>query len=321
MQDTHDYQIDRVRLLACFGVVMLHSSYGKGAADLALNAIFRFSVPVFVIISGYFIQLPLRFSNIRNKVPRLFCRMLLCSGVYLLYALMRGGSMPESPILYLLTEPIHLWYLYATMGLYLLSPALAPFVRSAEPKEYRYALLVCFLLGSCIVTLIRLDLFPLVQTILDKSKLPDMLCFTGLYLLGGYFRRFGFSHRRRWFTAGALMTAFSIAASATPYAGQLLSFFSPNVVISGCACFVLCMTLPEVPAQFRRPLSAAAKCTMGVYLFHPMICELITPYLLIPTHIWGGGPAMLLRCICTFVLTLAVIWLLHPIPPLKKWLL
>lgn len=52
--NTHDYRIDRLRLLACFGVVMLHSSYGSGAGDLMLNALFRFSVPVFVIISGYF---------------------------------------------------------------------------------------------------------------------------------------------------------------------------------------------------------------------------------------------------------------------------
>ena len=102
--DQHDYRIDRLRLLACFGVVMLHSSHGSGVGDLALNSLFRFSVPVFVIISGYF-MLSGPVTGLPKKMLHLFVRMVLCSGVYMLYA----GSIPENPILFLLTEPVHLW--------------------------------------------------------------------------------------------------------------------------------------------------------------------------------------------------------------------
>lgn len=321
MKHAHDYRIDRLRLLACFSVVMLHSSYGTGSGDLALNAMFRFSVPVFVIISGYFMfpSAP-RFSAIWNKLYRLFLKMMLCSGVYLLYSLLRGNGLPSKPIHYLLSEPIHLWYLYTTMGLYLLTPALAPFVRSADKKEYRYALVLCFLLGSCALTLERLDWIQLFSVLLGKSNLPVAIGFIGLYLLGGYFRKFGI-HRRFWLIAWILSTAISVAASTSPLSEQLLSFLSPNVVISGCACFVVLMAMPDIPDRFRRLLRGAAECTMGVYLFHMMLSDLITPYIGLSHQIMGGAAAMALRGICTFTLSLVMVWILRKIPLLRTWML
>ena len=319
MMETHDYRIDRLRLLACFGVVMLHSSYGSGIGDLALNAVFRFSVPVFVIISGYF-MLSHPVSNLWGKIFRLFAKMVLCSGIYLLYSLWRGNKLPENLILYLLTEPDHLWYLYATMGLYLITPALLPFVRSADEREYRYALGVCFVLGCCVVTLVRLNWFPILAVILDKSKLPDMVGFTGMYLLGGYFRRFGFGKRHLWLVLWGLCTGINIAISRMSSPGNLLGFLSPSVVLCGCACFAVFMALPNVSNRFQPPVKQAAECTMGVYLFHYLTSGLITPYIGISRQLLGGAAAMALRGVLVFAVTMGLVWLLRKIPFLKKWM-
>lgn len=311
----HSYRIDRLRLIACFGVVMLHSSYGSGTGDLMLNAMFRFSVPVFVIISGYFmLSAP---ADIANKLLRLFVRMVLCSAVYMLPM----EAIPEKPLEYLLMGPIHLWYLYATMGLYLLTPALLPFVRSAERGEFRYALILCFTLGSCVLTLNRLGWVPMLGVILDKSKLPVMLCFTGLYLLGGYFRKFGISHRRAWLSVGVLSTAVTMLVCETPQAAHWVSFFAPNVVLAGCAAFVLCMSLPDVPEKFRGPVRELSRCTLGVYLFHFLVSTWITPYITVSRQILSGAAAMAIRGVCVFAVTMALIWLLRKIPVLRKWML
>ena len=319
MESAHDYRIDRLRLLACFGVVMLHSSYGSGIGDLALNAMFRFSVPVFVIISGYF-MLSHPVSHIWGKTLRILLKMVMCSCVYLLYSLSKGIAPPEHPILYLLTSPDHLWYLYATTGLYLLTPALIPFVRSADEKEYRYALWVCFLLGCCLVTLVRLNWIPVLALICDKSKLPVMLGFTGMYLLGGYFRKFGFGRRRIWLILWVICTGINIAASQTPFAGNLLGFLSPSVVLSGCACFAVFMMLPDVTDRFRRPLKHTAECTMGVYLFHYLTSDLVTPYIGISMQLLGGALTLVFRGVCVFLLTLGLVWMLRKIPFLEKWM-
>lgn len=319
---THDYRIDRLRLLACFGVVMLHSSAGSGADDLVLNALFRFSVPVFVIISGWFqLSGPVSGAHLAKKSAGLFVRLLLCSLCYLLYNRVVKGTFPREPAAYLLTGPVHLWYLYATMGLYLLTPALYPFVRSAEQAEYRYALALCFGIGCGAMTLVRLEWFPILAEILDESKLPDMLGFVYLYLLGGYFRKFGFRNPRYWMTAGILSALISVFASQMPYNQQLLSFIAPNVVLAGGACFVFYMTRRPLPERFDPLLRRASGCTMGVYLLHLMVSDFLTPHLRPVMEPLFPSGAMAVRGVCVFTVTFVAVLLLRCIRPVRKYVL
>ena len=312
--DSHDYRVDRLRVLCCFGVVLLHSSAGYGTGDLILNALFRFSVPVFVIISGYFmLARPASPADMFRRAGALFVKLLGCSGFYLLVNQRFHAPLPEV-LEYLLTSPVHLWYLYATMGLYLLTPALMPFVRSAEQREYRYALGICFLLGCCGVTLMRLEALPLLGTILDKSKLPTMLAFVGLYLLGGYFRRFGFGSRRAWLVIFLITGVMQAAVCQTPQAGTLLSFIAPTVVLSGGACFALCMMLPDVSEKLRPVIRAASECTMGVYLLHFYVSDRITPWLRQTFPLPGTAGPMVLRAIAVFLITMALVRLLRKLP-------
>lgn len=321
MMDQRDSHIDCLRLLACFGVVMLHSSTGIGFGDLALNALFRFSVPVFVIISGWFQlrdQIPP--ERLRRKCIRLFGKLILWAGIYLVYYRIKNGTWPEDWVIRLFTEPYHLWYLYAAIGLYLLTPALYPFVRSARQWEYRYALGFCFAFGCVGVTLVRLDWIPILSAILDMSKLPTVLGFLFLYLLGGYFRRFGLENRKFWLTAGILSAVVSIISSHTVYKEQLLSFFAPNVALSGGACFVLHLTRKPIPERFRTILAEASGCTMGVYLLHPLVSKFVKPRIRhLQTVLFSSG-YMLLCCACIFTVTFGIVWLLSRWKPLKKFL-
>lgn len=319
MMDHRDSHIDCLRLLACFGVVMLHSSTGSGAGDLALNALFRFSVPVFVIISGWFQlrdQIPP--ERLLRKCIRLFGKLVLWAGIYLVYYRIKNGAWPEDWLTRLFTDPYHLWYLYAAIGLYLLTPALYPFVRSARQWEYRYALGFCFALGCVGVTLVRLGWLPILSTILDMSKLPTVLGFVFLYLLGGYFRRFGMENRKFWLTAGVLSAVVSIIGSHTVYKEPLLSFFAPNVALSGGACFVLYLTRKPIPERFRTILAEASGCTMGVYLLHPMVSKLLKPRIRHLQAVLFSSVYMILCCACIFTVTFVTVWLLSRCKPLKK---
>ena len=49
-------------------------------------------------------------------------------------------------IRYLLTEPVHLWYLYAAAALYL-SHRRFMFAQNASRKQYHYALILAFFAG------------------------------------------------------------------------------------------------------------------------------------------------------------------------------
>lgn len=320
--EKHNFHIDRLRLLACFGVVLLHCSSGKGIDDLAVNALFRFSVPIFVLISGWFQLIgPVPVKRLAGKCCSLFSKLLLWSGLYLIFRRIFWDQWPGDILTWLLTEPVHLWYLYAAIGLNLMTPALYPFVRNATKTEYHYALGLCFCIGCVGLTLIRLGWVPVLEVILDKSKLPDMLGFLFLYLLGGYFRRFGFMHRRRWLVLGICCSIVSIISTFTPYDQQFLSFIAPNVVLSGGACFVLYMMRPEPPPCVQHFLLRAAECTMGIYLIHPLVIDLVRHCLLPLNSILIPSVFMIVLCLCVFAICFAVIWLLISVEPIKKYAL
>ena len=112
---TRDTNTDVMRLIASFFVVMIHVSATGGAVGSALNSLSRFSVPMFVLISGYYLlQKNLGISAVLKKVASLFAVMVAWSAVYYCHGLMVHTQ--EFSLLgcvkYLLTEPVHLWYFY-----------------------------------------------------------------------------------------------------------------------------------------------------------------------------------------------------------------
>ena len=150
--------------------------------------------------------------------------------------------------------------------------------------------------------------------ILDKSKLPTMLAFVGMYLLGGYFRRFSFGSRSIWLAVFLSASGFQAAVCQTPLAGTLLSFIAPTVVLSGGACFALCMMLPDVSERLRPVMRAASECTMGVYLLHFYVSDRITPWLRQTFPLPGTAGPMLLRAVAVFLVTMALVRLLRKLP-------
>ena len=73
--ETHDFNTDVMRLIASFFVVMIHLSSNNGAVGLMFNSISRFSVPVFVMISGaLFLN---RNISIKTLYKKYILRMML----------------------------------------------------------------------------------------------------------------------------------------------------------------------------------------------------------------------------------------------------
>lgn len=158
------------------------------AAEVIWLSAARFSVPLFVIISGFYLLAPPQPGRkLIEKTLRLLWLMLFWSAVYYLYVRLTGTMSGGAAALavYLLTQPVHLWYLYAAAALYLFTPVFFVFAEHAGRSVYRYALFLCFLFGSVITILLRSESFPLLADIMDKTKIAALLGFPGLFLLGG----------------------------------------------------------------------------------------------------------------------------------------
>ena len=123
-----DQGTDALRLLAALFVVVIHVADPTTTAGLCWDAAARFSVPVFVIVSGWYL-LDRDGGGLARRGARLLGQMVCWSAVYLVYNMWRYGYEPtglRGVGRYLLTQPPHLWYLWAIAGLYLLTPLLRP---------------------------------------------------------------------------------------------------------------------------------------------------------------------------------------------------
>lgn len=86
------------------------------------------------------------------------------------------------------------------------------------------------------------------------------------------------------------------------------------MVLSGGACFALCMMLPDVSEKLRPVMRAASDCTMGVYLLHFYVSDQITPWLLRIFPLPGTAAPMVLRAAGVFLVTMALVKLLRKLP-------
>lgn len=271
---------DIMRLLAAFGVVLIHAS-DYCAAGVLYNSIARFAVPLFVIISGYYVlEKNEGIGKTLLRAVKLYAMMLAWAVVYLAYDLLTGLELTgvKAALQRILTQPVHLWYVYAICALYALTPVLRVIHRKAGKSEYRYCLAVTFLLGSVVTTLLRWGGSPTLATMVDRMKVPTTLGFVFLYMLGGYFRRFG-TPKKLWIYAlgllGLAVTYFgTVALSGDSLNDLLLSFFAPNVMASAVAVFAFIKGRGGKSSA----VHALSGCTLGIYLAHPLMLYLLQRY-------------------------------------------
>lgn len=145
--------IDNLRALACLMVIVIHTTtyYVTNGASVGefnwnvanlLNSLSRVSVPLFFMISGY-----LFFgerSAGKKHLMRLVCCLLFYSAISLAYIAFftRIGFWPS--LRNLLFKPVfyHLWFFYALMVVYLLSPLI-----QVKPAARQAVLAVGIILG------------------------------------------------------------------------------------------------------------------------------------------------------------------------------
>lgn len=149
--------ITNLRGIACLMVVMIHSttwyithphSISLFEWDIAnlLNSASRVSVPLFFMISGYL------FFGERSAQPRHYLRIALCilfySALALLYITLFTHINVELSLKNLLQKPVfyHLWFFFAIVVIYLLSPLIQ--VKQVSGKMLLALMLVIGLIAN-----------------------------------------------------------------------------------------------------------------------------------------------------------------------------
>jgi len=286
--------VDTGRLVAIVLVVAQHISGPLAQAGdaappsvwlfgLTVQSIARFSVPLFVMLSGALMLRPSDESAADFYVRR-FHRVALPALVWILiyyaftYLYLGHTFQADEVVLGLLRgRPYnHLYFIYLILGLYAFTPILRTAIRSLTVAQFN--LLVGLTVGWVMVdTAIRAA----VGLTWTNSALTWSVAFIGYYLLG--YRLLGKRLSRGetwaaiglWLLAAAATIALLVVVDGTPferYSAVLSSVFSPFVFVMAAASFVLMPPLEwwirERSARLGRALPLLAGLTFGVYLMH-----------------------------------------------------
>ena len=318
---------DIIRIAAAFFVVVIHSAATAPVSvwSIFLNSAARFSVPVFVMLSGrYMLSKRRDISETAWKAAVLIGIMILWSALYYAYEIFAGGrkyvGIADTAV-YLLTEPVHLWYLYMTAALYLFTPIFYVFCENAEKRIMQYTLALTFILGSIVTMALRTPCAETLTVIVGKMHIDCSLGFVFCYLLGDYIRRYGISRRVRIYILS--IAGIIITFSGTLYLSHsgelndfLYSFFAPNVLAVSVGFYVFACNL-KIKNKEKTPmfLRNAAMCSFGIYLVHPLVLDVFNKYIRINAL---SGAAPLTRALCAFAVSFLLVSIIRKIPFVRR---
>lgn len=344
-----NFGLDLLRIAACVLVAMQHTGefFYIGAGGIALTgdgaeaagwfcSLARASVPLFVMISGFFI-LPVRDSTpafFRRRMWRVALPFVVWCVIYAIYQMLYYHTGITDALLKILRIPVnygvevgHLWYVYMLLGLYLVAPVVTPWLQRVSKRELRgylwlWALTLC-------LPYIHL-IFPEVLGECYWNRTPMLYYFSGMMgymLLAFYIKKFyTASGTRNLLTAVALI----VAGYAATYAGFRLQFGhvamvkdlelswgfdTVNVAMLTAGLFLLFKDWTTKSIKAAKIAADVSLATYGIYLAHIIVLNMV--YSRVNPLIEPAYIKIPLICVVTFVITYVGVKLIS-LTPLRK---
>lgn len=346
---------DLLRILAIFFVILAHvgsigfvrfpvSSFNWHVSNF-YECLTRWSVPIFIMISGMFFLNPqkeITFSKLYHKnVFRLLVALVSWGILYRSIGVFQFAIGNDASFGAVLTKmaneysklffgPVwyHLWFLYMIIGLYILVPLIRIFTKSASRKHYHYLFLIYAVFGS-FLPLINDSLLFANSALEINFKISELMGYSIYFILGFYLYKFDITnHAKRWIYLIAIMSViFQILgtyflSSKIGIALQFLFDYSrPNVVIQAVAIFLLVKDISlkvRLSARAKSVVSMLSKYSFGMYLVHDFFNILFAQIGFTVTCV-NPALAIPLRALSTFVLSFCVVWMLGKVPVVRKY--
>ena len=336
--------INNLRFIALYAVIMVHSTSPLLMPDAMasvndwwtadiFNAIFRFPVPVFVMITGalllhrdYEIGGFLKKRLTRVVVPFLFWSLVYVWYMWYNEEITFGNDAWANVklVLHFLKtgSSYHLWYVYMLIGLYFFIPVLSKFVRNASEREILYFLIVWFA--------VMMITQPYLSRFNPSVDMHYFVGFAGYLVLGHYlaFKDFNVKHLRLWMAA---LLVFSVALIAigswwlTSYPKWPGTMFyepvNPAIVMVAASIFMIVkLTTFKLPPIITRIRDIAGEYSYGVYLGHALILYFLEDPFGINYKLCAPAISIPLTALICLILSVPMVWIINKIPFVGKWI-
>jgi surface polysaccharide O-acyltransferase-like enzyme len=341
---------DLLRVIAIYMVVQIHTGeFEYTAADGSVlhtagawavgwtNSLLRVCVPLFVMISGFFL-FPIEDERkfFRKRFTRVLIPFVVWCVVYAFYYYATGAATLHATLLNIAKIPVnygtevgHLWFVYMLMAIYLIAPVLSPWIVSATRRSMERFLVLWGV--TLLLPFIHLY-FPEVWGECYWNATPTLYYFSGFLgyvVLAVYIKRFFMAPSLR---LDCLAIAMVVGGYAVTLGGFLYklryehetksleltwNFTSLNVAVMTAGLFLLFRNMRgdrEHDSSWR-VIEELSRLSYGVYLAHIIVLNAVhariapligNAFLRIPTI-----------AIVTFVITYMAIKLISLVPGSK----
>lgn len=313
-----------LRIVAMFLVLVIHASYAslgvptaEDFTDYPVSAITRsfiqslsiVSVNVFVLISGWFGIKP----SLKGFTAFIFQCAYFMFGTYAVMLLLGWSEFSINKLLECFSLTSFYWFVTSYVGLYILSPILNAYIKSATERQYRWLLIAFFIF----------------QTIYGwRNSAPyfqrgySAFSFIGLYLLAQYIKAHK-QHIVNKLYGGTLYIATTLANMmflffATKFHIPLDPYVYVSPLVIGGAIGLL-LFFADINIRHNKYINFVAKSAFAVYLLHQNP-NLFIPYFM-PLIQEKYASLNGIECIGVIFITLAGIFLISIVlDQPRKWL-
>ncbi len=340
---------DVLRCLAIFMVVVLHAAgsmafkymridHGAWWASNLLDSLTRPCVPLFFMVSGYFLLDPSKQEALgtffRKRVVKVVVPFLGWAIFYILWNVsyhLQPITLPDA-IKEIITGPVyfHLWFVYTLIGLYLATPIMRLFVRHAT-RELALYFLGLWVISAGIVPV--LDQFFGLHIGVEFFVVIGEL---GFFVAGGLLRDVRLTRRQCAFAAALFVLAGAFTVAITGLltlnaGGKLGDFFynypTLNVMLMSFALFLIVKSLPfdrllDAHPRWRQAIISLSTKTLGIYFVHVVILELLQYDTVLPQFGVSFFPALgiiLAVSAVTLTLSYAIIAVMQRVPMIRAF--
>ena len=285
----HQFGISFLRVLATFSVIVIHVSGPLVVkfGDISLfdwnlanffDSISRYSVPMFFMISGALL-LDKDYDLIyflKRRFGKILPPFLIWSLIYSLfnrYALndeVFNISKVVKDIFY--GSEYHLWFVYALLGVYLMTPVLRKWIKHTSQKEILYVLIIW--LFTLIIKIPGFIIY------FPKIDLTYFSGFIGYFILGYYLSKIKFQEKLISILLVLLGVIVTIVATwfftikNSIFYEYFYEYLSLNTLMVSIGVFILFKKMNISNEQLNSIVLKLSECCFGIYLIHPLVLKL-----------------------------------------------
>ncbi len=334
--------INNLKVISLFAVIVLHTAspllMDFKKADLSnwlvadfYNALVRFAVPVFVMISGALL-LHREYEPgdfLKRRLSRVIWPFLFWSFIYIGYswysediAFTNDAWNNTRIILHQLKYGAyyHLWYVYMLIGLYLFIPIISEFVRNATEKEILYFLIVWF-----VVMIFSQPYLSRYQPLIDVHYFTGYL---GYLVLGHYL---AFKELPQGLKipliiyfflclAGITVGTYLFSVNSKGLSTIMYEPLGPFIVLFSSGIFLLARVMAfKVPEILVKVRDLAGGLSLGIYLCHALFLTLLDDQG-ISYKLCNPIFSIPITALVCFLLSFLLIFLISKIPFIGKYI-